>query len=197
VKVALPLRLRDDTRGVTVVEFALIAPALLTVLLGLMDFSYNLYTSTLLEGAIQKAGRDATIEGAGSRSAAIDAKVRSVVEDIVPNADIQFSRKSYTDFSDVAKAEDFTDTNKNDVCDNGEPFEDVNGNGDWDTDRGADGLGGARDAVLYTVTVTYPRAFPLAGLIGLDDTVTARARTVLRNQPFGEQSSMVSVGQCT
>jgi hypothetical protein len=57
-------------------------------------------------------------------------------------------------------------------------------------------MGGARDAVLYTVTVEYPRAFPMMGLLGFSETVTARSRTVLRNQPFGEQDKAVAVGNC-
>lgn len=188
--------LAADARGAAAIEFALIAPALLAVLLGLMDLSYNLYTNTLLEGAIHKAGRDATIEGVEARSAAIDARVRDIVEDIVPNADIRFSRKAYADFSDVGRPEDYTDTNGDGICNNDEPFEDANGNDSWDSDRGSDSAGGARDAVLYTVTVTYPRVFPLMKLIGLDDTVNARSRTVLRNQPYGDQSEIAEVGNC-
>ena len=59
-----------DARGATAVEFAIIAPAFLTVLLGLMDQGYNLYAASLLEGAVHKAGRDSTIEGAEGRGLA-------------------------------------------------------------------------------------------------------------------------------
>jgi hypothetical protein len=96
----------------------------------------------------------------------------------------------------VHQPEDFSDVDSDGVCDNGEPFEDVNGNDTWDADRGADGMGGARDAVLYTATLSYPRAFPLMGLLGFDNTVTARARTVLRNQPYGNQDVTVAIGHC-
>jgi Flp pilus assembly pilin Flp len=188
--------LARDCRGATAVEFAAIAPVLLTLILGLMDFSYNMYTTALLEGAIHKAARDATIEGAGGRAIAIDARVRDIVGDIAGNASIDFDRRAYSDFSDVSQPEDFTDSDGDGVCAEGEPFEDVNGNGTWDQDRGTAGTGGARDAVLYTVTVTYPRAFPFMGLLGLSETVTARSQTVLRNQPFGEQDRAVEVGNC-
>ena len=189
-------RLCRDATGATVVEFAAIAPALLMVLLGLMDLSYNIYTTTLLEGAIQQAGRTSSIEGAGARSLAIDTKLRSIVDDIVPNAAIAISRRAYTDYTDVEQPEDFTDTNADGVCSDGEPFEDVNGNGTWDEDRGRDNTGGARDAVLYDVTITYPRAFPVMGLLGFSETVTAKARTVLRNQPYGPQNRPAAVGSC-
>ena len=185
-----------DPRGATIVEFAAVAPALMMVILGLLDLSFNIYTSTLLEGAIQKAGRDATIEGAAGRSLAIDNRVRQVVGDLVHDATIQISRRAYTDFSDVSQPEDFTDLDGNGACNDGEPFEDANGNGVYDTDRGIDGLGSARDAVLYTVTVQYPRAFPVMRLLGFDGTVTTQAITVLRNQPYGAQRGANAVGSC-
>ena len=190
-------RLRRDATGATAIEFAAIAPALLMVLLGLMDLSYNIYTTTLLEGAIQEAGRDSTIEGAEARGLAIDNEVREIVDDIAPNATIEFDRRAYIDYSDVERPEDFSDTNEDGLCNDGEPFEDVNANGMWDEDRGIADMGGARDAVLYTVTVSYPRAFPMMKLLGFDPTVTAQSRTVLRNQPYGPQNRAAPIGSCT
>jgi Flp pilus assembly protein TadG len=189
-------RLRSDERGATAVEFAIIAPAFLMVLLGLMELSYNLYAATLLEGAIHEAGRNSTIEGAEARGLAIDNEVRDTVRDVVPNAAVAFDRRAYIDYSDAERPEDFTDSNEDGVCNAGEPFEDVNGNGSWDEDRGKAGMGGARDAVLYTVTVSYPRPFPVMKLLGFSPTVTARSRTVLRNQPFSQQNTAVVVGSC-
>lgn len=189
-------RLRRDARGATAVEFAAIAPVLLMLLLGLMDLGYNIYATTLVEGAIQRAAREATIEGAAGRTLEIDNQVREVVGDLVANPEFTFERRAYADFSDVSRPEDFTDANADGVCNDGEPFEDANGNGTWDEDRGREGMGGARDAVLYTVTVAYPRAFPVMGLLGLDETVTVQSRTVLRNQPYNEQTETDRVGNC-
>lgn len=188
---------RCDNRGAAAVEFGLIAPFLLVSLLGIFDLGYNMYTATLLKGAIQKAARDSTIEGAASRTAMLDAQVARVVRNIAPQAELSFSRKAYSSYSVIGKAEDYTDINKNDVCDNGEPYEDANGNKQWDDDRGLDGAGGARDAVLYEVRVTYPRAFPLYKLIGAESTSELTARTILRNQPYGDKSLLVSVRYCT
>ena len=193
----LARRLRRDARGATAVEFAAIAPALLLVVLGLMDLGYNIYATSLLEGAVHKAGREATIEGAETRGLAIDNGVRAAVGDIAPNAEVSFSRRAYIDFSDVDQPEEFTDTNEDGICNEGEPFEDANANGSWDEDRGSADMGGARDAVLYTVTVSYPRAFPAMRLFGFSDRVTATAHTVLRNQPYGPQNQAMAVGNCT
>lgn len=194
---APPTSLARDERGATAVEFALIAPALLMVLLGVFDAGYNLYTASVLDGAAQKAARDSSLEGAEAKGLAIDDRVVDAVHNVVPRAKVTFDRRAYRDYSDIHRPEDYTDVDKDGACDNNEPFEDINGNGIWDSDRGTETMGGARDAVLYTITVSYPRAFPLMHLLGLPETVTSQSRTVLRNQPYGTQNQAVSVGQCS
>ena len=190
-------RLLLDQHGVTAVEFALLAPVLLISLMGCFDLGHNMYTNGMLVGAIQKTARDSSIEGASGNEAALDQHVAEVVHAIAPSATLTFTRKAYTNFGDVSQPEDYTDVNANNICDNGEPFEDANGNGAWDADRGSSGFGGARDAVLYTVDVTYDRLFPLAGLIGQPPTMTVSAATVLRNQPYGQQGQpAVTQGAC-
>lgn len=180
-----PALLRDE-RGATVVEFALVAPVLLMTLMGIFDMGHAQYTSALLEGAIDKASRAATIEG--SNTTTIDARVTTVVRQIAPGATLTFGRTTYSDFSDVGMPEDFDDVDKDGICNNGEPYEDANGNSTYDLDRGKTGNGGARDAVLYTVTVTYNRIVPIGRLVGQGDTMTMKVITVLRNQPYGIQS---------
>ena len=187
-------RLPSDSEGATVIEFALLAPVLLLTLLGLFDIGYNTYTSSILQGAIAKAARGSSIEG--SRPATLDARVEDAVHDIAPNAVVTFERKAYSSFSDVGRPEDFSDLNGNGACDAGEPFEDVNGNKRWDADRAKAGGGGARDAVLYTVSVSYHRAFPIAKFIGVSDMHEMQSATVLRNQPWDEQDTAVTVGNC-
>ncbi|WP_225206185.1 TadE/TadG family type IV pilus assembly protein [Novosphingobium huizhouense] len=182
--------------GATAVEFGLVVPVLVMVLLGLFDMGYNMWAVTILQGALQQAARSSTLESASGQTATIDGKVTTRVRQLVPSATLAFSRKAYTNFSNVGTPEDYTDTNGNGTCDAGEPFEDANSNGTWDADRGVDGIGGARDAVLYTVTMSYPRVFPMARLAGLSSTVSVTARTVLRNQPFKLQEASTTIGSC-
>ena len=189
-------RLARETQGAAALEFAMIAPALCLTIMGIFDLGYNIYANTMVQGAIQHAARDSTIEGSTARTAQIDAAVARAVHNVVPRATIAFSRKAYANFADVSRPEDFTDADGNGLCDNGEPFEDANRNGTWDRDRGSAGQGSARDAVLYSVTVTYARGFPMASLIGLPDTVTTEAATVLRNQPYKLQDNKPAVGAC-
>lgn len=178
------MRLLNDDSGVTVVEFALIAPVLLISLLGILDLSQSLYTASMLEGVIQKTARDSTIEGASQQQAALDQRVTDAVQRVALGSTLTFSRRSYTSYINVAKPEDFTDVDGNGACDNGDPYEDANGNGAFDLDRGVNGFGGARDSVAYTVTVNYPRLFPVAPFIGGANTSTLTETTVLRNQPY-------------
>lgn len=181
--------------GAAIVEFALIAPVMLLTLVGLFDMGHGIYTKTMLLGAIEKVARDSSIESAATGT--LDAKVTNVVKAMQPGATLTFSRKYYTNFTNVKQPEDFTDTNTNGVCDAGEPFEDANGNSVWDADRGGSGTGGARDAVLYRVTVTYARLFPVHKFIpSQSGNISIQAISILRNQPYAVQSVNITTGTC-
>ncbi len=178
-------RLAPDRRGVTAVEFALITPALLMAVMGLMDMAYQAYAQAVLEGAVQKAGRDSGIESASPST--IDGKVAAQIRAVIANAQVTTTRKSYTSFGTVAP-ERFTDANNNGVRDPGECYDDVNGNKMWDADPGLTGQGGASDITLYSVSVSYKRLFPLAALIGWSPTISLSAQTLLKNQPYATQA---------
>ncbi len=196
---ALLRRLRGDSKGVTLVEFAFVGPVLILMIMGLFDIAHTQYTSSVLHGAMQKAGRDLTLENALSRQSQIDARVIEQVRSVMPNgATVTLEKFSHFDFSDVNQPEEFTDQNGDNQCNNSEPYVDTNDNARWDADRGKGGIGGARDVVLYEATVTYPRMFPMFGLAGLPTNVSIKAATILRNQPFDEQNDRVTtVRNCT
>ena len=184
----------DDQDGVSAVEFALIAPVFLMMLMGVFDLGYNIYAKSILQGAMQSAARDSSIEGAKVKT--LNQSIRTSVQKAMPRAKLTFERKAYANFTDVHQAEDFDDIDGNGKCDNGEPFEDANGNGVWDTDRGLSGKGDAREAVLYTVSMEYERAFPVARFVGMSNTFTTSESTVLRNQPFTLQPNRTVTENC-
>lgn len=188
--------LRDDRRGAVLVEFAILTPVMLVMLMGLGDMLYQVYTQSILNGELQKAARDSGIEGGATNTATIDAKVQTMVKKIAPGATFTSTRKSYDTFSEVAP-EPFTDSNGNGVRDPGECFTDENGNGTWDQDPGAAGQGGASAVTVYTMTATYPRLFPVAGLLGWPTTQTVSATTLLKNQPYATQTTTANVTVCT
>lgn len=186
-----------DRRGSTITEFALIAPVMALILMGFLDLGHSMYTRSVLQGAMEKASRDGTLESGSTSTSTIDAKVQSQVRPVAGRwASYVTTRKSYSQFGKVGTAETYIDSNGNGVRNAGECFQDENGNSTWDADRGKTGQGGASDVVLYTMTATYPRMFPLARMLGWSSNVTITGQTVLRNQPYGVQT-FPSVTICT
>lgn len=185
--------LGEDERGAALVEFAIVAPVMVLMLLGAFDIGHTLYARGVLQGVVQKVARDSTLETGtqAQQQQKLDDRVRAQVSALANNADIEITRRYYRTFTQAAAArrEDFTDNNGDGTCDGGEPYEDANNNNVWDDDGADAGQGGAKDAVVYTVEVTYPRFFPIYNFIGGSDTTTLTASTVLKNQPYGDQGS--------
>lgn len=165
----------------TVVEFALVAPVFLLLLMGTFEIGHMAYANAVLNGAVEEAARSATLETNDTSEA--DGKVEDIIRKVVPDAEFASTRKSYFDFKDLDRPEQWNDANRNGECDNDENFVDENGNGEWDDDIGLGGNGGAGDVVLYTVTVAYQPIFPIP-FVG-EQKLTATA--VKKNQPFANQ----------
>lgn len=184
-------RLHRDKRGVTMTEFGLLAPVMCLLLMGAFDAGHTLYMKSVVEGAIQKAARDTGLEG-GSIAAnrtTIDTAVRNQILPLNQSAGIVFSRRYFRNFARASAPiwEPFTDTNGDGNCNGGEPYTDENNSGVRDQASGIDGQGGADDAVIYTVTVTYNRMFPLHRFINIPAQQIVKGSTVMSNQPYGEQ----------
>ena len=190
-------RLAADTQGITIVEFAFIAPTLLVMMMATFDLGFRGYVASVLQGEVQKAARDSTLETGSASATALNTRVQSQVSKLVSNGTWTFSRKSYASFTRAGAAENFTDTNGNGVRDAGECYQDENGNSNWDADVGLNGQGTSNDIVVYTASVAYPRLFPMYGLLGWPSTETISATTTLRNQPYGTQSQYTVTARCT
>jgi Flp pilus assembly protein TadG len=191
-------RLRKQQRGSTAVEFAMVAPMFLTMLLGAFEMSFELYMRATLEGAMSKAARDITLESAGNDAvrSALDQTVKGAMQQVLKNTTVTFERKAYANYSNIdSPAEPFDDNNLNGNCDKGESFQDMNGNNTFDKDSSISGWGGAEDAVSYTATASYPRMFPIAGLIGISNTVKFSTTKMLRIQPFTNRRA-IAIGTC-
>lgn len=182
-----------NTRGVTLVEFALVAPLLLLLLMGGLELGHRAYLIALLRGEVNKAGRDLSLEDAQSltRRAEIEERVRRAMAVITSAGRVNFYRTAYHDYANVAStAEDYIDTNHDGRCDGGEVYEDGNGNGVWDADSGRAGdSGGAKDVVVFRAELIYDR-LPLGTLLGLSRQAMVSASTYLRNQPFDNQTAV-------
>jgi len=199
--VALKHSLTHDQRGMSITEFGLISPVLIMLLMGVMDLGHTLYMQAVVQGALQKAARDASLE-TGTQDTVYQATKTAFtqqVQRLAANATVDISRTAFRDYTKAANPakEPYTDTNNNNRCDNGEPYEDNNNSGVWDIDTGRSGTqGGAKDIVVYAAQVKYARLFPMASLIGLSRDVTLNASVSLVNQPYGDQAA-VTVRNCT
>lgn len=191
-------RLWQDDQAATLTEFGFVGPVLIVMVVGIFDIAHMQYTSAMVNGAMQKAGRDISLETGVKSEAEIDKRVREAILTVTPNtATVSYEKLSHFDFADIGEAEDFTDSNDDKICNNDEPYDDANGNGQWDANRGKEGIGGARDAVLYVATVTYPRLFPLDAFIpSIPANVSVKASTVLRNQPYDAQKRDIAELRC-
>jgi Flp pilus assembly pilin Flp len=200
---ALPLlKAKHDECGASIMEFGLIAPVVMFMLLGAMDIGHSYFVRATLDGTMQRAARSSSLEGSVSTVAqdVIDERVKESVRTLAPAATITTTRRYYSTFSDAASAKaevvNEVPTSMNQRCDPGETFMDANKNGVWDADGGSDGQGGAKDIVIIKYKVRYPRLFPMAALAGWPSYVELETSSVLANQPYGEQvakSAPVSV----
>lgn len=180
-------RLRHNPSGVATIEFAIVAPVFLMVIVGAMDIGQMFYAAGVLDGAVERAARSSTLETGNLDEA--DAKVSEVMSKILPHSEVSSTRRSYFDFTSVKRHEPLEDTNSDDLCSPGERFSDENNNGVFDdaVGSGTEGNGGANDVIIYTVNVRYTSIFamPLVPLDWSERELTST--TVKRNQPFALQ----------
>lgn len=168
-------RLRRNKRGMAMVEFALTAPVFLLVLMGIFDYCWQMYAQQVLQGAVAKAGRDATLEAYATNQNALDTAVSTQVRKVFKSAQVTFSRRAFDDYSKI-KPLRWVDKNGNGV-------QDPSPTDCWE-DGGKQGNGGADDVVQYTVSMRYERVLPVWKMLGQPQSKTLTATTMLRNQPF-------------
>lgn len=184
-------RLRSDTRGATLVEFAMIILPLSMALLGLTDLGYRAYVSSVVEGTLHRAARMATV--GDKTSAQIDTFVTQQLAKFTNGSAPVITKTNYYEFSGVGKPEKLiTDLPPLGSWNTGDCYQDLNGNGRWDSVAGRDGLGGSDDIVFYQVSLSYPRLVPMGKLLGWADSQTITANTVMRNQPYSRQVTPVT-----
>jgi len=187
-------RLRDDERGATILEFGILLVPMSVLLLGMLDVGYMMYVKSTMQGALNDVARAATVEkpvftSQGSDvSAKIDAAIKGRMNKLVKGGTYTITKTSYYQLSGIGKAEKMTkDANSNGKVDKNDCWEDVIKNGTFDLSGGKTGVGGADDAVLYTVNVKRDRFTPMAGLVGMPAKYSISVKTIVRNQPFADQ----------
>lgn len=185
-----------DDRGVTIIEFAIVAPVLVLLLVGGFDLAHQSYVRSVLQGALNDAARRAAVEDPAFVAAGdtleerVAALIIGQVAPITPKAEIVIEQRNFYDFSGIGNPEKLmTDVNENGQYDesDGDCFADLDEDGEYDIDTGREGVGGANDVVFYEATLTMPRLVPLHGFLGVAPEYNLRAETAIRNQPYEAQ----------
>lgn len=183
-------RLAGDARGLAAVEFALIAPVMLLIIMGTIEFGYVSSARSALEAAVIHGARQiAASDCPAQRETILRNTVTNAMAHVASadGAAPQIESKAYAgQFGDVGEPEPFNDLNSNQRWDTDEPFTDVNGNARWDADMGVSGsVGGAGQVVSYTATFNVRSLVPyVARLYSEHDYHPIRATTVVRNEPL-------------
>jgi Flp pilus assembly protein TadG len=182
-------RLWTRTDGASAIEFSLVAMPLILTLVGIIEVALILFVNVLLEGAVRDSARYG-ITGFTSGGMDRAATIRQIVEDrtvgLIDMSKVKIETLVYQNFEDIGKPEPFTDESPFDGAYNtGEPFVDVNGNGKWDADMGAAGVGGPGAVVVYRISYDWPLLTGLlAPMLGSGGYVPLSVSTAVRNEPF-------------
>jgi Flp pilus assembly protein TadG len=181
-----------NRRGAALVEFALIAPLFILILLIIFQIGMIGWAKSTLETAVRDAARFA-ITGAKGTGATREASLIAGIEERMsiftrqPGVPITVTSKVYPTFEDIAQPEKIvSDLNSNGTCDTGDQYIDFNDNSSYDVDMAKTGYGGPNDVVLYTVTFPLQSLFPLnEGSFNLGSVFTLKTEAAVQNEPFG------------
>ncbi len=149
--------------GITTIEFALIAPIFLLMMMGIIEFSLIMFVSTAMESATNttaRLGKTGYTAAGSSRQDQIIANVQARTTGLLDPSKITITTEVYPLFNDVSQPEPCL-TAKCGGGIAGVDYTDVNGNGKWDNDIGAAGLGNAGDIVVYVVSYPWPIMTPI------------------------------------
>ncbi len=173
------------TAGATAVEFSLILPLLLLFIVGSVEMAINLFIGSSIESAVMEASRYGITgtEAGVSRADKVLEIVGNRTYGLIDMDQVNMETLVYESFADIGKPEPFTDQDGNLAYNAGEPFVDVNGNGQWDEDMGEAGLGGPSDVVVYRLTYDWGIITPTMRRI-MGEAVTHVSSVAVRNEPF-------------
>lgn len=183
-------RLWRAREGVTAIEFAVLAPVLLLLMFAILEFSLIMLVSNVMESATSitsRLGRTGFIEAGKSREQTILASIEKRAGTMLDAGKLSITAKHYEQFDQIGDAEPWTDTNGNGIADPGE-YDDINGNGQYDSDMGLAGYGDAEDIVVYTVEYPWQIMTPIMRefLGDAQGIFPITAHAVVKNEPYDD-----------
>lgn len=150
-------RFRGGEDGVSAIEFALIAPALILVLIGVFEVAGLVFSHWSLESAAFEAARYGST-GFAEAGVTREQRIAEIVEDrslgFIDTADLLVETRIYPDYASLRNP----------------------------ADAGAPGPGGPDDIVLYSVSAVWRPMTPLFS--AFMDPVMLEKRVPVLNEPF-------------
>lgn len=181
-------RLQRCDSGAEAIEFALLSPVLVLVLIGTVELGFAYAAQNLMESAMYQAsrlGRTGYVETGFTQEETIVKSLSDRAGLMLNIDDVVITSLAYDEFDEIGNPEPFIDANGNGTRDDGENYTDLNGNGQWDEDRGVAGFGTATQIVVYTASYSWPIYTPLLDkAFGTNGYLSLSARAVVRNEPY-------------
>ena len=151
-----------------------------------------MFTSTVIESATNntaRLGKTGYVAPGTSRQQEIINNVDAKTSGLLDPNKLTISTEVYSNFNNIGQPEPCISP-PTPPCPGvaGVNFVDINGNGTWDADMGAAGLGNPGDVVVYKVSYPWKVVTPIVSAI-IGSTFTITARTVVRNEPYGTGTS--------
>lgn len=96
--------LHHHQTGAAAIEFALVTPVLLFVLMGMLNLAQMVFGQAVLTGEVQTAARSGSLDGTSTTAA--ETKIKNALKPILVSVSgVTTSRQSYRDFSDIGRAD--------------------------------------------------------------------------------------------
>ena len=190
------IRLAESRQGGSAIELALVAPVLVTGLIGIFEIAMIIFVNVLLESGLRESARYG-LTGQQPTGITREEQIVNIVSDrVLGLVDVDTSNvsvKVYPSFAQIGTGEELTnDVNGNGEYDaaDGDTYIDSNGNGSYDEDIGVNGAGAPGEIVLYQVDTSWDVMTPLFGnFVGKNGAISISASIAVRNEPFSVTST--------
>ena len=181
-------KFRHAESGVTAVEFAVVAPVMVLLVSGIIEFALIMMVYNVMEGATatsSRTGKTGFVTAGMTRQQTILNAITTRAGTLLDPLKLTVTSKFYKQYDQINDPEPFIDTNGNSTRDSGESYTDINGNGVWDADMGSSGYGSAGDVVVYNVTYPWQISTPIISqFVGTAGIFNITTHAVVKNEPY-------------
>lgn len=182
-------RILQQQSGATIIEFAVVAPVIFLLLMGLIEFGRISFTRVAIESATASAAREASIGKniSGDRVQYVQQAIRDKLASALDVGRLIISANIVA-AGGVAQTPDIcvgSPARVGGPCPPGTPWEDINRNGVYDASVPAVSLGNPGDIIEVRVFYPWEVQVPLMQqFFGQRGTLMMTSSAVVKNEPF-------------